>query len=87
MVASKDRFIRTFKSGYVSSSETYLRQNDGKNRTKMVKSSRRPKIIPAESTHFAPSGNEAKFPVGPMICPIAGPTLQIAVAAPVIAVI
>jgi len=52
-----------------------------------VKSSRRPNIMPADKTHLAASGRDAKFPEGPIIGPIAGPTLQMAVAAPVMAVI
>ena len=42
--------------------------------------------MPADKVHFAASGRDEKFPEGPMIGPIAGPTLQRAVAAPVMAV-
>ena len=62
------------------------RQNQGANSTSTVKSSSRPSSMPAANTHFALSGRAEKFPVGPMMSPSAGPTLQIAEAAPETAV-
>ena len=42
--------------------------------------------MPSERSHFAVSGRLPKLPVGPIDLPSPGPTLQIAVAAPDIAV-
>ena len=42
--------------------------------------------MPSERSHFAVSGRLPKLPVGPIDSPSPGPTLQIAVAAPDIAV-
>ena len=43
--------------------------------------------MPKLNIHFEISGKEEKFPFGPIIDPRPGPTLEIAVAAPEIAVI
>ena len=42
--------------------------------------------MPPASIHLAASGSALKLPAGPMMSPSAGPTLQIAVAAPETAV-
>ena len=42
--------------------------------------------MPIAKSHLAASGRAAKLPAGPMMGPSAGPTLQIAVAAPETAV-
>ena len=47
----------------------------------------RPKIIPTVKIHLEKSGNEEKSPFGPIIGPRPGPTFEIDVAAPEIAVI
>ena len=57
------------------------------NNTIIANSSSLPKIIPALKTHLEKSGNNEKFPFGPIIPPKPGPTLDIEVAAPEIAVI
>lgn len=51
-----------------------------------VRISKRPRSIPSESIQSAESGRVEKFPDGPMMLPIPGPTLAIAVAAPLMAV-
>ena len=53
----------------------------------IANSSSLPKIIPTVSIHLEKSGNSEKFPFGPIIPPKPGPTLDIDVAAPEIAVI
>ena len=53
----------------------------------MAKSSSLPKIIPKLNIHFEITGKEEKFPLGPIIEPSPGPTLDIDVAAPDIDVI
>ena len=53
----------------------------------MANNSSLPKIIPKVKIHLERSGNEEKFPLGPMIDPNPGPTLEIEVAAPEMAVI
>ena len=53
----------------------------------IANSSSLPKIIPAVSIHLEKSGNSEKFPFGPIIPPKPGPTFDIDVAAPEIAVI
>lgn len=63
-----------------------LRQKAGVNSTSTVNTSRRPKSMPKDSSHLAPSGRLEKLPAGPMIWPRPGPTLAIAVAAPLKAV-
>ncbi len=49
--------------------------------------SRRPKNIPKLNNHLALSGSGLNVPAGPIISPSPGPTLEIAVAAPDMAVI
>ena len=53
----------------------------------MANSSSLPKIIPKLNIHFEITGKEEKFPLGPIIEPSPGPTLDIDVAAPDIDVI
>ena len=53
----------------------------------IANSSSLPKIIPTVSIHLEKSGNNEKLPFGPIIPPKPGPTLDIDVAAPEIAVI
>ena len=48
----------------------------------IVYNSNLPKIIAAQSIHFAKNGRVEKFPEGPICSPKPGPTLLIAVAAP-----
>ena len=43
--------------------------------------------MPIVKTHLEKSGKEAKFPLGPIVDPKPGPTFEIEVAAPEIAVI
>tara|TARA_Y100000748_G_scaffold237694_1_gene201699 strand:- start:30 stop:221 length:192 start_codon:yes stop_codon:yes gene_type:complete len=43
--------------------------------------------MPKVSIHFETSGNDEKFPLGPIIDPSPGPTLDMEVAAPEIEVI
>ena len=43
--------------------------------------------MPIVKTHLEKSGKEEKFPLGPIVDPKPGPTLEIEVAAPEIAVI
>ena len=52
------------------------------NNTIIANSSSLPKIIPKESIHLEISGRDEKFPLGPIIDPNPGPTLEIEVAAP-----
>jgi len=52
-----------------------------------VKISKRPSSIPILNIHFALSGRGLKVPAGPMISPRPGPTLDIDVTAPDIAVV
>ena len=52
----------------------------------MANNSSLPKIIPKVSIHFDISGSDEKLPLGPIIDPNPGPTLDIDVAAPEIAV-
>ena len=52
----------------------------------MANSSSLPKIIPNDNIHLDKSGSEEKFPLGPIIDPNPGPTYEIDVAAPDIAV-
>tara|TARA_A100001234_G_scaffold191270_1_gene177854 strand:+ start:378 stop:599 length:222 start_codon:yes stop_codon:yes gene_type:complete len=52
----------------------------------MANSSSLPNIIPIVNIHFDISGSVEKFPLGPIIDPSPGPTLEIDVAAPEIAV-
>ena len=52
------------------------------NNTNIAKSSSLPKIIPVLKAHFDGLDNEEKFPLGPIISPNPGPTLEIEVAAP-----
>jgi hypothetical protein len=53
----------------------------------MANSSSLPKIIPIVKIHLEISGKEEKSPLGPIIGPSPGPTLEIEVAAPDIEVI
>ena len=53
----------------------------------MANNSSLPKIIPKVNIHFETSGNDEKFPFGPIIDPRPGPTFEIDVAAPDIDVI
>ena len=55
-------------------SEDHLRQKDGRKRTRMVKSSRRPMIISRESRSLATGLSQSKSAAGP-IWPTPGPTL------------
>ena len=48
----------------------------------MANNSSLPKIIPNVNINLETSGNEEKFPLGPIIDPNPGPTLEIEVAAP-----
>ena len=43
--------------------------------------------MPIVKTHLEKSGKESKFPLGPIVDPKPGPTFEIEVAAPEIAVI
>jgi len=63
-----------------------LRQKDGASNTKMVKSSRRPRSMPNDKSHFAESGKVMNAPEGPIVEPNPGPTFEMAVAAPETAV-
>ena len=56
------------------------------NNTIIANSSSLPKIIPKVNIHLEKSGNNEKFPFGPIIPPKPGPTFDIDVAAPEIAV-
>ena len=62
-------------------------QNDGKNKIKTANNSNLPSNIPNDNIHLETSGKEEKFPLGPIIEPSPGPTLDIDVAAPEIDVI
>ena len=53
----------------------------------MAKSSSLPKIIPIVKIHLEISGKDEKSPLGPIMGPNPGPTFEIEVAAPDIAVI
>ena len=55
------------------------------NNTNIANNSSLPKIMPNDNIHFEMSGNDEKFPFGPIIDPNPGPTLDIDVAAPEIA--
>ena len=57
-------------------------QKDGKNNTNIANSSSLPNIIPNVKIHFELSGRLEKSPLGPIIVPSPGPTLDIDVAAP-----
>ena len=57
------------------------------NNTIIANSSSLPKIIPTLKIHLEKSGNNEKFPFGPIIPPSPGPTFDIDVAAPEIEVI
>jgi hypothetical protein len=57
------------------------------NNTNIAKISSLPKIIPALKAHLDASDNVEKLPLGPIISPSPGPTFEIEVAAPEIAVI
>ena len=48
----------------------------------MANNSSLPNIIPKAKIHFDVSGRVEKFPLGPIIDPRPGPTLEIEVAAP-----
>ena len=52
----------------------------------MANNSSLPSIIPKVRIHFETSGSEEKSPLGPIVDPKPGPTLEIDVAAPEIAV-
>ena len=52
----------------------------------MANNSSLPKIIPRLKIHFEISGKLEKFPLGPIVEPKPGPTFEIDVAAPEIAV-
>jgi len=52
----------------------------------MANNSSLPKIIPRLKIHFETSGKLEKLPLGPIIEPKPGPTFEIEVAAPEIAV-
>ena len=52
------------------------------NNTIIAKSSSLPKIIPTVNIHLEKSGNNEKFPFGPIIPPKPGPTFDIDVTAP-----
>ena len=56
--------------------------NEGKNKTNIANNSSLPKIIPIVKIHLEISGNDEKSPLGPIIGPNPGPTLEIEVAAP-----
>ena len=58
-----------------------------RNNTNIANSSSLPKIIPIVKIHLEISGKDEKSPFGPIIGPNPGPTLEIDVAAPEIAVI
>jgi len=64
----------------------YFFQKAGMNKTSTVNSSKRPRSIPMHISHFAASGSGSNVPVGPMISPKPGPTLDIEVTAPDMAV-
>ena len=57
------------------------------NKTNIANNSSLPKIIPRLKIHFETSGKLEKLPLGPIIEPNPGPTFEIDVAAPEIAVI
>ena len=56
------------------------------NNNKIANNSSLPKIIPILKAHLDGSDNEEKLPLGPIISPNPGPTLEIEVAAPEIEV-
>ena len=56
------------------------------NNTNIANNSSLPKIIPILKAHLDGSDNEEKLPLGPIISPNPGPTLEIEVAAPEIEV-
>jgi len=56
------------------------------NKTMTVNNSSRPKNIPRHMSHLAESGKGEKVPVGPIISPNPGPTFEIEVKAPDMAV-
>jgi hypothetical protein len=62
-------------------------QNEGKNNTNIANNSSLPKIIPIVKIHLDISGKVEKSPLGPIVGPNPGPTLDIEVAAPEIEVI
>ena len=64
---------------------TYDLQKDGKNRTKTAKISSLPRSIEKDKIHLDISETSLKFPLGPIMSPRPGPTLDIEVAAPEIA--
>tara|TARA_Y100001934_G_C12181531_1_gene691786 strand:+ start:811 stop:1041 length:231 start_codon:yes stop_codon:yes gene_type:complete len=57
------------------------------NNTNIANNSSLPKIIPILKAHLEGSDNEEKLPLGPIVSPRPGPTLEIEVAAPEIEVI
>ena len=75
------------KKKYLYFSFNQFLQKEGKNKTKIAKSSSLPIIIPKVRIHFEISGKVEKFPFGPIIEPKPGPTFEIEVAAPEIEVI
>ena len=56
------------------------------NNTNIANNSSLPKIIPILKAHLEGLDNEEKLPLGPIISPNPGPTLEIEVAAPEIEV-
>ena len=64
----------------------YFLQKDGKKIISIAKISSLPKIIPKHNIHFDMFGIEEKSPLGPIVEPKPGPTLDIDVAAPEIEV-
>ena len=57
------------------------------NKTNIANNSSLPKIMPKLKIHLEITDNSEKFPLGPIIEPSPGPTFEIEVAAPEIAVI
>ena len=57
------------------------------NNTNIANSSSLPKIMPKLKAHLEEFAREEKFPLGPIVSPSPGPTLEIEVAAPDIEVI
>ena len=75
------------RSAFLQRGGPQVFQKEGKNKTKIANNSNLPKIIPIDKIHLEISGKDEKSPLGPIIGPKPGPTLEIEVAAPDIEVI
>jgi hypothetical protein len=79
------RFIKLLFINLFIKKLIYPFQKEGKKNTKTAKSSNLPRSIPNERSHLEASEISLKLPLGPIISPSPGPTLEIEVAAPEIA--